>query len=343
MNVNLRSKRHLGGHGLTKKGAPKTWAFFALFGVGLSACSSSGSQEHLDRTLLDEGGDVPSAPQSEGPVEGDRAGACSDGLDNDQDGWVDCEDPSCGADQDCWDFEEEAADRVVSLSGQVFDGLDLEVEEGHFCLEVFNVSGLLAGGSIEEIASGETAWDGSWEIRDVPLAGEQDLLVLTHDCVSEEPKIVDSGTHIPARALRSLRGFTEGFGRLTDDYRGIELMTVNREDLDAMEHELNKEEPVNLMLGSIFIHVVDAAGDPNPEATVRHTDFVFDVYYPERGDSYFELPDGDPRRATGAHGAALVPGGWTGTYEAMADGLDFNRQTTIQFEGMIEFSTFRAL
>ena len=40
-------------------------------------------------------------PSADQEVEGDEAGECSDGADNDQDGTADCADPSCAADLAC--------------------------------------------------------------------------------------------------------------------------------------------------------------------------------------------------------------------------------------------------
>ena len=45
-----------------------------------------------------------------GEIEGDEAGECSDGADNDQDGMFDCDDPGCYGSPDCAGDDDDAAD-----------------------------------------------------------------------------------------------------------------------------------------------------------------------------------------------------------------------------------------
>ena len=67
-------------------------------------------------------------------VEGDEVGECSDGADNDQDGFADCADDSCAADTACAGDDDDTGDDDTgdddSAAGTDADGDGVTVEDG---------------------------------------------------------------------------------------------------------------------------------------------------------------------------------------------------------------------
>ena len=69
-------------------------------------------------------------PGCDADVEGDEAGECSDGTDNDQDGVADCDDDGCAADSACAGDDDDSGDDDDATTGTDADGDGVTVEAG---------------------------------------------------------------------------------------------------------------------------------------------------------------------------------------------------------------------
>jgi hypothetical protein len=264
------------------------------------------------------------------PAEGSVSGMCSDGLDNDADGLVDCDDPSCASDIDCWDPSAEAPLRTVHLTGTVWDGLTMTQMEGYFCLELATVGSLFAGGDVTIISTAESNDDGTWELRDIELSETSDLLLSVSYCLVGEDTLLESGTRIsPAE-----HSVIEDGGTLD----GIRALTLGRDQVEQMDMELREVGMDIATRGTLFTHILDADGAPLEGATFQAADAAFPAYYPDTGEALLTDASGDFRAATGSLGLAIVPAGWTGTYRAAAAGYNFPSLTALVIHRQATFT-----